>query len=134
MAHLEYHNNLVTLTEIFHESHKTLIEKIGIHLKLEPAKIDELVQLFVGDATKLKAMKDPNKPKRARTSYLFFCNEMRPKIKEEYPKFKMVDLSRKLGEVWKTYNEKDRHKYVKLAEKDRERFEEENENYKNKSY
>ena len=132
MSHLEYHNNLVTVTDIFYESHKCLVEKIGLHLKLEPEKIDELIYLFIGDAIKLKAMKDPNKPKRAKTAYLYFCNERRPLIKKEFPKYKMVDLSKKLGELWQKLKENDRKKYKELAEKDKERFLEESDEYKNK--
>ena len=132
MSHLEYHNNLVTVTDIFYESHKCLVEKIGLHLKLEPEKIDELIYLFIGDAIKLKAMKDPNKPKRAKTAYLYFCNERRPLIKKEFPEYKMVDLSKKLGELWQKLKENDRKKYKELAEKDKERFLEESDEYKNK--
>tara|TARA_B110000285_G_C14855119_1_gene481852 strand:+ start:63 stop:470 length:408 start_codon:yes stop_codon:yes gene_type:complete len=129
MAHLEYHNNLVVLTETFYNSHKTLVEKIGLSLKLEPQKIEELVQKFVGDPLKVKAMKDPNKPKRAKTSYMYFCAEKRDELKKNNPELKMVDLSKLLGKLWGDTNEKNRKKYVVLADKDKMRYSEDKEQY-----
>lgn len=130
MAHMEYHNNQVTMTEIFYNSHKSLIEKIGLHLELEPEKIDDLTMKFIGEPLKLKAMKDPNKPKRAKTSYMYFCQDHREKLKKDNPKMKMVEISKLLGQLWSTLSEKDKKEYVKSSEKDKERYQEDIEKYK----
>ena len=129
MAHLEYHNNLVTVTEVFYHSHKTLVEKVGLHLNLEPKKIEELVSTFVGDPLKVKAMKDPNKPKRAKTSYMFFCADKRNALKSAHPELKMVDLSKLLGKMWKETSESDRKKFQEQEDADKERYQEDVEQY-----
>jgi hypothetical protein len=41
--------------------------------------------------------KDPNAPKRASGSYVFFTNDMRPKVLQEFPGIKFTDLGRVLG-------------------------------------
>jgi hypothetical protein len=38
------------------------------------------------------------RPKRASGAYVFFTNEMRPKVLREYPGIKFVELGRVLGE------------------------------------
>lgn len=130
MAHLEYHNNLVTLTDTFYNSHKSLVEKVGLYLKLDPMRIDELVQKFVGDPLKVKAMKDPNRPKRAKTSYMYFCAEKRNQLKENQPELKMVEVSKLLGKLWKDTPADARKKYEEMAEKDKARYQEDVEQYK----
>ena len=41
--------------------------------------------------------KDPSAPKRASGAYVFFTNEMRPKVLQEYPGIKFVELGKVLG-------------------------------------
>jgi hypothetical protein len=41
--------------------------------------------------------KDPAAPKRASGAYVFFTNDMRPKVLSEFPGIKFVDLGKVLG-------------------------------------
>ena len=74
-------------------------------------------------------MKDPNKPKRARTSYMYFCADKRDALKNAHPELKMTDLSKLLGKMWKETSEADRKKYQEQADVDKTRYEEDKEQY-----
>jgi hypothetical protein len=41
---------------------------------------------------KAKAKKDPNAPKRGYSSFMFFSNEVRAKVKEDNPEFSFGDI------------------------------------------
>ena len=51
-----------------------------------------------------KKVKDPNKPKRGKSSYLFFCADNREKVKEDLEQkgedFKATDVTKELGKRW----------------------------------
>ena len=124
MAHLEYHNNLVDLTESFYQSHSDLIRNVCIELD-QVDKIKELQDKFL-NKLKLKAKKDPNRPRRAKTSYIFFCDEMR---KDKTAPTSVSEQSKKFGALWQAIKEKDKKKYIEMADKDKLRYEEEMQNY-----
>lgn len=74
MSSMLFHNDTRELNLLWYNSHKNLITSICIELG-QVDKIEELSQKFLGMPLKIKALKDPNKPKRAKTSYLYFCEE-----------------------------------------------------------
>jgi len=76
-----------------------------------------------------KVRKDPNAPKRARGSFVMFTNEARPKIMKEYPSIKFVDLGILLGERWRNLSPEAKKSYEILAAQDKERFNQEMEQY-----
>ena len=89
-------------------------------------KMDEICQSVLGDQHKIKQQKDPNKPKRAKSSYLYFCDDERPGVWSNLKKklgknekLKIADVSKKLGSMWKKLDAKAKAKYEKLAEKKR---------------
>ncbi len=71
------------------------------------------------------------RPKRAKSSYLFFCQEKRPAIREQDSDLKLPDVSRELARLWKEEfpDEKSRKKWSKLAEEDKQRYEIEKKEY-----
>lgn len=76
-----------------------------------------------------KKKKDPNAPKRAKSSYLFFCEKNRDKVKMELENPTPTEITRELGNRWQDLTSdsstKARHEmkeYVALAEKDKERY------------
>lgn len=83
--------------------------------------------------SKPKKLKDPNKPKKNKSSYLFFCEDKRAVVKEELgDEAKAVDVTTELGSRWKllkestkTSDKKAIEKYAKQATKDKERYEQE---------
>jgi len=67
--------------------------------------------------------KDPNAPKRANSSYIFFCTDNRAKILAKNPELSPPDLMKALGAAWKAIKPKDKEKYDKMAVEDKARFE-----------
>ena len=72
-------------------------------------------------------LKDPDKPKRAKTSFLYFCDEERPKVMSEYPELKLGQVMKELGKRWKAVT--DKSKYELMHKKDKERYIEQMEEY-----
>jgi hypothetical protein len=66
--------------------------------------------------------KDPSAPKRASSSYLFFTNEMRPKVLQEYPGIKFVEVGKVLGERWRALTATEKKCYEHMAAEDKVRF------------
>ena len=68
-----------------------------------------------------------NGPKRAKSAYLFFCDDFRSKVKKELGEdSKATDVTKELGKRWNALKADDgTGKYDKLAEKDRERYQQE---------
>ena len=62
------------------------------------------------------------KPKRACTAYLYFNVETAPKIRAKDSALKMGEVSQKVGQVWAALNDKQKEKYIKLAEADKARY------------
>lgn len=77
----------------------------------------------------MKKHKDPEQPKRARGSFVFFTFDMRPKVMEEYPGIKFVDMGVVLGERWRALPAGDKSKYEEMAQEDKQRFNKEMEEY-----
>merc|ERR1711998_672492 len=85
MAHLNYYNMNVLLNETIYNSHKDLIEKVVKEMNGSSDKVEELVKKYL-DKPDLKAKKDPNKPKKPKSSFLLFCDEERSKLIEKEKK------------------------------------------------
>ena len=130
MAHLPYYNRLVNVTDVFYDSHRDLIEKVCIELNASE-KIDDMIDRYLDSSVKLKAKKDPNQPKRSKTSYMFFCEENRASVLKKNPTAKLGDVSKILGNQWKALSDKKKAKFVKLADEDKVRYEGDMEKYQN---
>lgn len=130
MAHLPYYNRLVNVTDVFYDSHRDLIEKVCIELNASE-KIDDMIDRYLDSSVKLKAKKDPNQPKRSKTSYMFFCEENRAAVLKKNPTAKLGDVSKILGNQWKALSDKKKAKFVKLADEDKVRYEGDMEKYQN---
>lgn len=82
---------------------------------------------------KVSVKKTKEGPKRGRTGYIFFCTEHRPLIKQEDSDLNTKEITSRLGAKWKSLSEEEKSPYVKLAEKDKKRYEEEKLNWGNNS-
>lgn len=71
---------------------------------------------------KEKKPKDPNAPKKPWGAYMFFCEEMREKLKREHPEYTFKDIGRVLGEEWRECADSDKKRFYDKAEKDKERY------------
>lgn len=73
--------------------------------------------------------KDPAKPKRAKSSYIFYCANERGTVKEEMPTAKPTEVTAELGRRWKLLKASEEpddteryEKYTKAAEEDKQRY------------
>ena len=123
MANLRFHNDTASLNHIWYESHKNLITSLCIEFG-KTDDIDAMVAKFLCAPIKMKALKDPNKPK---------CADQRPKILEKLRKKKqkinIAEVSKKLGAMWGALDEKGKAPYNKKAQTDRNRYKDEMEQY-----
>tara|TARA_Y100000816_G_C25716797_1_gene378126 strand:+ start:131 stop:553 length:423 start_codon:yes stop_codon:yes gene_type:complete len=137
MASVQYQENQVALNDMFYESHSSLIERVCIALG-QVEKIDELKTMLLGEKMKIKFKKDPNKPKKPKSGFLFFCDEVRGKIIEDHKKSngKVVigDVAKELGKLWKKLTNANKKKYNAMKENDKQRYAEEMEDYNTKLY
>merc|ERR1712232_233480 len=76
-----------------------------------------------------RAPKDPAAPKRASGAYVFFTNEMRPIILQEFPGIKFVELGRVLGERWRALRPDEKKRFEDMAPQDKVRFQMEMQQY-----
>jgi len=92
---------------------------------------NQLQKLFVSKVVPVKTKKDPNKPKRGKSSYIFFCQAMRGTIKKERPDMSAKEITAELGARWNTIKDdkKKTAKYVKQAVEDKDRYAKEMKNY-----
>lgn len=126
MANQSFQNNTVDINALWYYSHKSMLEKIAVYLNV-PEKIPELTENILGKKLKIKKQKDPLQPKRAKSGFLFFCDELRPIVKEKNPEFNMANTMKELGKLWQECDNKD--KYIKLSNNDKDRYFEELEQY-----
>jgi len=82
--------------------------------------------------TKRRRIKDPGMPKRSWSAFFFFCDEVRPHIREEHPEWKVSDIAKELGRRWEDC--RDKTVYEASAQNDKQRYEEDMRKYKAGSY
>lgn len=128
MDKLAFYNDTININDLWYQSHRDLLEKLAVELNAAD-KVDYLSDKFLGDKMKMKKMVDPTKPKKAKTSFIYFCNEVRPTIITENPTFKLGDIMKELGKRWGELE--DKSKYEELHNKDKERYQDAIEAYNN---
>lgn len=72
-----------------------------------------------------KKIKDPNAPKRNLSSYMLYYRDSRVDLAAKNPELKAVDMARVIGDKWNALSDKEKQPYVKLAAKDKARFDKE---------
>ena len=137
MAQVQYQENQVTINDMFYESHASLIERVCIALNTVE-KIDELKKMLLGERMKMKFKKDPNKPKKPKSGFLFFFDEVRGKIiethKKENGKVVIGDVAKELGKRWKKLTNSNKKKYTEMKEEDKNRYAQQMESYNTNLY
>ena len=78
--------------------------------------------------TSTRKKKDPNAPKRGKTSFMYWCADYREKHQDE-GKFS----AKVLGPIWKEMDDEEKEPFVELATADNERYKSEMEAYKSES-
>ena len=132
MSSVVFHNNTVAINELWHASHISLIQRVCLELGSSDKAV-ELVDKILGPKQKIKAKKDPNQPKKSKSAFFFFCDEARPGImdkqRKKNKKIIIGDVAKELGLLWKALKNKQRTKFDSLAATDKERYQNEMQNY-----
>ena len=74
------------------------------------------------DSTQTKVKDTTTKPRRGRTSFLYFSRSRRPQLQQLHPSTPSRDISIKLGEEWRSITDSDKQRYVDMAELDTQRY------------
>ena len=121
--------NLVTdlLSSVLGEDELKSVRDVMFENKNKLQKI--MSSTLTKQSITLKKVKDPDAPKRAKTSYIFFCIKKRDEIMKENPNMSAKEIIKELGIVWRDLPDNKKAPFVKLAEKDKERYEMEMKNY-----
>ena len=117
MTSLTFHNDTTSINHLWYESHKNVIANVCIQLG-QSDKIEEITNKLLGEKMKMKILKDPNKPKRPKSSYLFFCDEHRPSLMKKMRKkgkINLGDIAKKLGAAWKKLSEKEKVVFIEKS-------------------
>ena len=81
---------------------------------------------------KQKKKKVEGAPKRNQNSYMFFCKDARPQVKQQNPDMASKDILREMGVQWRLLKETDPEKvkeYEAMAAADKDRYTVDKENY-----
>jgi len=93
----------------------------------EESEVEE--EVIVPKRRKQKKWKDPNKPKRAMSAFFCYSQAERPNVKINHPEASFGDVARILSAQYKALTEKDMKRFVKKAEQDKVRYQEEMKHY-----
>lgn len=74
-----------------------------------------------------KRRRDPARPKRAMTPFLFYACEQRTILKNNGDKMTLPEQSKYIAELWKSVT--DKSKYIEQAKKDKARYDDEMSRY-----
>ena len=69
-------------------------------------------------------------PKKPLSSYIYFSQQVRDKMKKDHPNMNVNDLMKEISHTWAGMNSKDKAPYNDMAKSDKERYEHELEDYK----
>ena len=90
---------------------KELINKLNVVIENSP--------LTTG---KKKRVKDPNRPKKNKNGYMFFCQENRSGVKTKNPGIDGKDLVKILSGMWNQMTDVEKAPYQAKASKDKVRY------------
>jgi len=131
MASNYYQNAVADLNTDFYDVISRMIKRTLAEVGMSE-KADEVLVKIMGSKLKIKKQRDPLMPKRAKSSFLYFCDEHRPRVRKENPEFKMADVMKALGKLWSEC--KNKETYVKLSAKAKEEYESAMEHYNENNF
>ena len=114
-----YFNNTNELSALWYESHASVVKRVCMELGQTDNMND--VEKILGPRPKVKKLKDPNKPKKAKTAFMFYCDAHRPALmkaqKEKQGKINIGEIAKALGKKWKALTDKDKKPFNSKASK-----------------
>jgi len=72
---------------------------------------------------------DLKRPKKCLSSYMIFVREVRSRVTQEFPDMNALDVMKEVGKRWQNITQEDKDYFQALADKDKERFKRENQQY-----
>ena len=66
--------------------------------------------------------KDPNLPKRPRAAFFLYSVAMRETVRGQHPGFKVTDVARELGRLWRGVDEATKTHYQAEADIEKEQY------------
>lgn len=60
---------------------------------------------------KSKKQKDPNRPKRSLTAFMYYSGARRGQIRKEKPEMSMIEISKMVGDEWKNLSTESKQPY-----------------------
>lgn len=115
-----YFNNTNELSALWYESHASVVKRVCMELG-QNDNMNDVVEKILGPRPKIKKMKDPNKPKKAKTAFMFYCDAHRPALmkaqKEKQGKINIGEIAKELGKKWKALTDKDKKPFNSNAAK-----------------
>ncbi|XP_033624937.1 high mobility group protein 20A-like isoform X1 [Asterias rubens] len=94
--------------------------------KEEPAKSSKIGW---PKGKKRRRLKDVNAPRAPLTGYVRFLNDRRDKARADNPNMSFAEITRMLGKEWTTLSQNEKQCYLDEADRDKERYVKELENY-----
>jgi len=128
----EVYQTLVKEREVEEKALATLYQKQKQELAMEFYEAHLQAQSTMNETTttgtkKKKEKKDPDAPKGAMSSYLYFCQEKREELTKLHTDKAPTEITKLLGEEWKklssSSNKRATKKYDDMAAKDKSRYE-----------
>ncbi|KAI8365276.1 uncharacterized protein BYT42DRAFT_589421 [Radiomyces spectabilis] len=99
----------------------------GIDLKYHSTKHGDhhrgrIDKMLAGKPPRRK--KDPNAPKGPGNVFFLYCRLERDKIKDQYPQENLGEVTKLLGQKWKSLSKEEKQKYYDMYKKEMEEYEE----------
>lgn len=103
-----------------------LLETMARQLSEVSQKVDLVMQnASVGDGKRRKKQRDPNAPKKSKNGYMFYCQDNRERVKKEHPGIDGKEIVKHLSNQWNGLSDKQKAPYLKKANADKERYQQE---------
>uniref|UniRef100_A0A6C0F6C3 HMG box domain-containing protein n=1 Tax=viral metagenome TaxID=1070528 RepID=A0A6C0F6C3_9ZZZZ len=139
---MEFHNNLNAFIKLQLKTGEDIIDNVVDDLcelfeqtlKSEELKKTMKKKYLDTSYTKVKPKKDPNRIKRPKTSFFFFCDANRQKVVSENPEKNVGEIAKILGKMWRELSPKDKKPFIQLNEKDIERYEDQKTSYDSREF
>ncbi|OBZ80490.1 Non-histone protein 10 [Choanephora cucurbitarum] len=81
-------------------------------------------KLMAGNNKPQRKKKDPNAPKGPGNVFFLYCRLERDKIKDEHPTENLGEVTRLLGQKWKSLTKEEKKKYYDMYKRELEEYEE----------
>lgn len=120
------HTNVTSLAKLVSDEWKALSERErrewSERARLDKERYNAEKSLYTGpwQIPSKRTRKDPSAPKRPMSAFLFYSQGKRKELKGVNPGLKNTEISRLLGELWKSATDEERLPFVERERKERD--------------